>query len=183
MLDGLRLPGRGAAKSQSVVALSTLESEYIAASDATREVIWLRRLLSSIGQLPNTRGVTDDSKGQTTTNTEIIDHDSPDAPPTKIFGDNQGAINMIKSGVIKSKSRHIAVKFHHCHSEYKEQKSTDYTYIPSADNLADIMTKPLPGPKHVELTRRIGIHGLDESANDKEAVMFCSCTKKTHNHG
>ena len=30
------------AKSQSVVTLSTLEAEYIAASDATREAIWLR---------------------------------------------------------------------------------------------------------------------------------------------
>jgi hypothetical protein len=32
------------AKSQSVVALSTLEAEYIACSDATREALWLRRL-------------------------------------------------------------------------------------------------------------------------------------------
>ena len=49
-----------ASKTQSVVALSTLESEFIAASDATREVLWLRRLLSSIGQLPNTKGLTGD---------------------------------------------------------------------------------------------------------------------------
>jgi hypothetical protein len=33
------------AKSQSVVALSTLEAEYIACSHATRESLWLRRML------------------------------------------------------------------------------------------------------------------------------------------
>ena len=32
------------AKSQSVVALSNLEAEYITSSDATREAIWLRRM-------------------------------------------------------------------------------------------------------------------------------------------
>ena len=34
---------------QPVVALSTTEAEYIAASDATREAVWLSRLLSSVG--------------------------------------------------------------------------------------------------------------------------------------
>ena len=106
------------------------------------------------------------------------DHDNPKAPPTKVFGDNQGAINMIKTGVIKSKSRHIAVKYHHCHSEYKEHRSSDYIYIPSADNLADIMTKPLPGPRHTELTRRIGILGVKDVENVKENVMLCSCTSR-----
>ena len=33
------------AKSQSVVALSTLEAEYIACSHATRESLWLKRMM------------------------------------------------------------------------------------------------------------------------------------------
>ena len=33
---------------QQIVALSTMESEYIAASDSTREAVWLRRLLEDL---------------------------------------------------------------------------------------------------------------------------------------
>jgi len=33
------------AKSQSIVVLSTLEAEYIACSHATRESLWLRRMM------------------------------------------------------------------------------------------------------------------------------------------
>lgn len=34
---------------QPIVALSTMQSEYIAASEATREAVWLRRLLKNLG--------------------------------------------------------------------------------------------------------------------------------------
>jgi hypothetical protein len=59
------------AKSQSVVALSTLEAEYIACSDATREAIWLKRLLAEI-------------------TTKLGD----DLGPTPIGCDNQGAVKL-----------------------------------------------------------------------------------------
>ena len=38
------------AKSQSVIALSTLEVEYIACSDATRESIWLKPILKEASE-------------------------------------------------------------------------------------------------------------------------------------
>ena len=36
-------------KKQSVVALSTTEVEYMAATHASKEVVWLQRLCSSMG--------------------------------------------------------------------------------------------------------------------------------------
>ena len=36
-------------KTQSVVALSTTEAEYIAATHASKEAVWLQRLCSSMG--------------------------------------------------------------------------------------------------------------------------------------
>ena len=114
---------------------------------------------------------------------EPIDHDNPDAPATRLWCDNQGDLAMIKSGVTKTKSRHIAVKFHHCHSEYTK-KSVDFDYVPSGDNLADILTKALAGPKHMALTRRMGIcaptvdmneTNLDEKDELNETAMLCSC--------
>ena len=36
-------------KKQSVVALSTIEAEYMVATDASKEVVWLQRFYSSMG--------------------------------------------------------------------------------------------------------------------------------------
>jgi len=84
------------AKSQSVVALSTLEAEYIACSQATRESLWLRRMIKEAAE-----GMA----------VKIVDG------PVPIGCDNQGTIRLITSGVVRQKSKHIDVKYHHVHDE------------------------------------------------------------------
>jgi len=66
-------------KSQSVVALSMLEAEYIACSHATWESLWLRRMMKEA------------AGGMAV---KIVDG------PVPIRCDNQGAIKLITSGVI-----------------------------------------------------------------------------------
>ena len=39
-------------KCQTSVALSTVEAEYMALSQATQEAVWLRRLLEELGKEP-----------------------------------------------------------------------------------------------------------------------------------
>ena len=112
------------AKSQSVVALSTLEAEYIACSHATRESIWLRRMLK------------DAADGMAV---KVSDR------PVPIGCDNQGAIKLITSGVVKQKSKHIDVKYHHVHDE-QAKGSIQFRYVTSASNPADLLTKPLAAP-------------------------------------
>jgi len=99
------------AKTQPVVALSTLEAEYIAASDATREAIWLKRLSTELTQLQE----------------KAIDN------AAKMGCDNQGALNLIKTGVIKAKTKHIC-------------QVSSY-----------LLTKPLVTSKHQELTTLTGL--------------------------
>jgi len=84
------------AKSQSVVALSTLEAEYIACSHATRESLWLRRMMK-----------------------EAVDgmRVKISEGPVPIGCDNQGVIKLITSGVVRQKSKRIDVKYHHVHDE------------------------------------------------------------------
>jgi hypothetical protein len=119
-------------KSQTVVALSTLEAEFIAYSDRTREAVWLSRLEADMLNLPTAHKV-------------------------PMACDNQGAIKFIKSGIPKAKSTHIDVK--HLHTHDKDKKgNVDFYYIESRNNLADIMTKPLPVELHQELTRNLGIY-------------------------
>lgn len=48
-------PVSWSSKQQSVVALSTLQAEYIACSGATREAIWLKSLLDDIASLPRVK--------------------------------------------------------------------------------------------------------------------------------
>jgi len=112
------------AKSQSVVALSTLEVEYIACSHATRESLWLKRMMK---------------EAATGMEVRIVDGLVP------IGCDNQGAIKLITSGVIRQKSKHINVKYHHVHDE-QMKGAVKFQYVTSESNPADLLTKPLAVP-------------------------------------
>ena len=109
------------AKSQSVVALSTLEAEYIACSHATQESRWLRRMMKEAAD-----GMA----------VKISDG------PVPIGCDNQGAIKLIASGVVRQKSKHIDVKYHHVHDEQMKD-SVKFQYVTSESNPADLLTKPV----------------------------------------
>jgi len=117
------------AKSQSVVALSTLEAEYIACSHATREILWLKRMTKEVADAMQVQM----SEG-----------------PVPIGCDNQGALKLIASGVVRQKSKHIDVKYHHVHDE-QQRGSVKFQYITSAANPADLLTKPLAAPRHKQL--------------------------------
>jgi hypothetical protein len=122
----------GKSKSQTVITLSTVEAEFIACSDRTREAMWLSRLEADMLNLPAAHKV-------------------------PMACDNQAAIKFIKSGIPKAKTKHIDIKHLHTHDEDKKG-NVDFHYIESQNNLADIMTKPLPVPLHQELTRKLGIY-------------------------
>jgi hypothetical protein len=125
------------ARSQSVVALSTLKAEYVACSDATREALWINRLREDIRSL-------------VITDSQIL------PPPISIKCDNQEAIKLIKSGVVKAKTKHIDIKYHHSHDEDK-RGTIDFSYIESKENIADILTKPLSAPRHLELIKKMNM--------------------------
>ena len=126
-------------KTQTVVALSTLEAEYIACLDAVREAIWVRRLLADIVGAVFVGG---------------IGAASPAA--LRIGCDNQGALKLIETGVSKQKTKHIDIKSHHVWDE--EAKGTIHCYyVHTTGNPADILTKELPAPRHRTL---VGLTGL-----------------------
>lgn len=66
--------------------LSTTEAEYVAASAAARESIWLRKLLSDIG--------------------------CPCDKETALFVDNQSAIQLVKNPVYHKRTKHIDIHYH-----------------------------------------------------------------------
>jgi len=72
-------------RKQSSVALSTVESEYIAAFSASCEAIWLRKLMSGLFNL--------------------------DLDTTVILCDNQSCIKMTENLVFHDKSKHIEIQY------------------------------------------------------------------------
>lgn len=78
---------------QPTVALSTIESEYIALMEATKELKWIRTLLAEVGY-------SNDSNA------------SADEPPTTVFSVNQSAISLAKNPVSHSQAKLIDLCHH-----------------------------------------------------------------------
>ena len=72
---------------QSVVAGSTCEAEYIAASEAANEGVWMKEFISVLGVIPSASG------------------------PMKIFCDNTGAIALAKESRFHKRTKHIKRRF------------------------------------------------------------------------
>lgn len=118
------------ARKQSVVATSTTEAEYIAAHDASKEVVWTRGLLQEMGV------------GQ-----EL---------PTILHCDNAAAEKLITNAVFHRRTKHIEVKFHYVRGVY-ENGQIGIQQIASTDQLADIFTKPLTREKFLANRQGLGI--------------------------
>lgn len=103
---------------QDCVSLSSTEAEYVAASAATKTVIWFRQLLDDIGWEQKS--------------------------PTTLLCDNQGAISLVKNSGHQARTKHIDVKYHHIRNMVKEGV-IHIQYIHTSQQLADILTKPLDG--------------------------------------
>jgi hypothetical protein len=82
-----------------------------------------------------------------------------DNAPIRIGCDNQGALKLIETGVVKAKTKHIDVKYRHVIDEQKVHGSVEFYYITSDQNVADLLTKPLPRERHVRLTRMMVLVG------------------------
>ncbi|UYV67617.1 hypothetical protein LAZ67_5001384 [Cordylochernes scorpioides] len=106
-----------ASQRQPIIALSTTESEYIAACSAAKELIWIRRLLQGIG--------CDITK------------------ETELYIDNQAAIKLVENPVFHKRTKHIDVRYHFIRSKHEEGELKVH-HVCSSEQLADIMTKPLP---------------------------------------
>jgi hypothetical protein len=108
-------------KRQATVSSSSMEAEYVAAAEETKDVIWLRSLLEELGLK------------QTTATTVHIDNQSP--------------INLSANPSIHARTKHINIK-HHLVREQVGFGTIRLEYIETAKQRADILTKALAGPKH-----------------------------------
>ena len=66
--------------------------------------------------------------------------------PTIILEDNQGCIALSENPIHHKRTKHIDVRYHYIR-EKLEDKTVRLQHIPTADNTADILTKPLGATK------------------------------------
>ena len=125
-------------KKQRSVAVSTTGAEYMAMSLASRHLVWLQRGLQLFSGIIST-----------SSNVATASHDLD-----YLLGDNQGALDLAKNPRINSRSKHIEVHYHYVRQKL-EEGNFDILYVPTADNLADLLTKNLPKPRHHDLVNRI----------------------------
>ena len=120
---------------QHTVALSTMESEYMALIEATKELKWIRTLLAELGYSTG-NGNSDE--------------------PTDLFSDNQSAIALAKNPVSHARAKHIDIR-HHFVREAIQDKVIWVQYIPTTEMTADSLTKALGREKHEKCTARMGM--------------------------
>ncbi|XP_057867289.1 secreted RxLR effector protein 161 [Cryptomeria japonica] len=119
-----------ACRKQSSVALSTAEAEYIAASVASREAVWLRKLLAGLFGQP--------------------------WDPTVIHCDNQSCIKMSINPVFHDRSKHVETHYHFIR-DMVQRGAIQLKYVSTNEQVADILTKPLSKVKFVYFRDRLGI--------------------------
>ena len=102
-----------------MVALSTTEVEYIAMTEAVKEAIWLKGLLTEL---------------------KVLEHE------VVIYSDSQSAIHLYKNPVFHERSKHIQVKYHFIRDMISQQMFK-LEKIPTKFNSSDMGTKILPVSK------------------------------------
>lgn len=115
---------------QKSVSLSTTESEYMAASQAVKELVWLKYILC-----------------------EILDEKSL---KISLYLDNQSAIRLIKNPEFHKRTKHIDVRYHFIREKYEENLFT-LEYISTNEMIADVFTKALPAPKFNDFVKKLGM--------------------------
>jgi Reverse transcriptase (RNA-dependent DNA polymerase) len=117
-------------KKQPTVALSSMEAEYMALANTTRENSWIRQLFAELGEHINL--------------------------PTHIFVDNRGTIEYTANAGFHARSKHIDIRHHFIRDSIASNEASVH-HCTSDENIADIFTKPLPRNKHEYLVTKLGI--------------------------
>lgn len=97
-----------------------MEAEYISASEAVRELVWLIRLLKELfmGELKK----------------------------PLFFMDNDSAIKLIKNPEFHKRSKHIDIRYHFIREKYN-QNLFILNYVSTHEMIADMFTKALAKDK------------------------------------
>eukprot|EP00253_Pinus_taeda_P018498 PITA_18498 len=122
--------GYGLCRKQRSMALSSVEAEYMAASMAACEAIWMRKILVGL----------------------FKSH----LEPTVIYCDNQSFIKLLANPLFHDRSKHIDIRYHHIR-DCVQRRIMLLSYIPTEDQDANILMKALTRRKFEYHRGRVGV--------------------------
>lgn len=115
-------------KLQVITALSSCEAEYVALTEAVKEILWLVQHFGALG-----------------IKLEV---------PIFVFGDNTAAIALAKNPVFHQRSKHIDIK-HHFLRDHVKAGTVKLAYVDTKENVADVLTKLTAAPVFNRLVTRL----------------------------
>eukprot|EP00253_Pinus_taeda_P004002 PITA_04002 len=119
-----------ACKKQSVISLSSVESEYRGLIEASKEALWLRQILLEFG--------------------------FQQQHPTTLWCDNQSAIQLCKDPVQHQGRKHIELHMHFIRKLIHDHV-LEVQYYSIDDQVVDIFTKALTEAKFTKLQFMVGV--------------------------
>ena len=128
---------------QTLVTLSSTKAKYVAARDGAKEAVWLRLLAEELGFEPN--------------------------EPTTLLEDNNACIAQTENPLHHKRTKHIDISFHYTREQVK-RKALKLERVDTANQLADMMTKPLD---RTTFERLLGMLGM------KDTQLFVDKTEVT----
>uniref|UniRef100_A0A2N9GH76 Integrase catalytic domain-containing protein n=1 Tax=Fagus sylvatica TaxID=28930 RepID=A0A2N9GH76_FAGSY len=122
-------------KKQSCIALSTMESEYVACSAAVQEAVWLRRFLQRLG---------------------VTAH-AEDA--VLLYSDSTSALAYAKDPKYHGKAKHIELRYHYI-QDMVSQGKVILQHISTSSMVADPLTKPIARDLFFSHTKSMGLRRI-----------------------
>ena len=119
-------------KKQSTIAMHAAQAEYVAASEASMEAVWIRKYIEDLGVMPSISN------------------------PTDMYCDNTAAIIFANEPGVMKGARHFLRRYHYVR-ERVANGDIALKWVPTDDNLADPFTKALSGKKVIEHAKGIGL--------------------------
>ena len=124
-------------KKQNVVARSSAEAEFRALAHGICEAIWIKRVLEEL--------------------------EVPITTPMRVYCDNKAAISIAHNPVLHDRTKHIEVDKHFIREKI-ESGLISIPYIPTTQQVADILTKGLPNQQFSVLVNKLAMENIFQPA-------------------
>ena len=116
-------------KLQHVVSLSIMEVEYVAATEASKEMIWLQKFMEELGKKQEN---------------------------SRLYSDRQSAIHLAKKSAFHLRTKHIKLKYHFIRSVLDEEL-LKMEKIHTSQNPIDMLTKGVTKEKLSSCSVYVGL--------------------------
>jgi hypothetical protein len=117
-------------RKQTYVALSTAKYEYIAVCAEVHEAVWLHKLLAGLfGQMLD---------------------------PIVIHCDNQSCVKLSENPISHDSTKHVEIKYHYIR-DMVQRKEVRVEYLPTDEQIVDVLTKPLAKSKFEYFRDKLGM--------------------------